>query len=160
MEKKKREPSSTQEDYLAAIFRIEQQHGIIRAHYIANELGVTRPTVTAALKQLAALKLIDYLPYQPIKLTKRGRKRAMAIAHRNIILFLFFRDTLKYSEKRARQIACKIEHAIDDDVVVHLGKLVLYLEQSKIIPENWPELYTPHGKKDYFDFLFPIKDKK
>ncbi|PID71500.1 MAG: DNA-binding protein [Desulfobulbus propionicus] len=155
--KKKKEPSAIQEDYLAAIFRIEQSQGIIRANIIAEELGVTRPTVTAALKHLSAMELIVYQPYQPIQLTEQGRKRAMAIAHRNIILFLFFRDTLQYSEERAREIACKMEHAIDDDVIVQLGKFVLYLEQSGSIPDNWQELYIPHGKKQYVDTMFPDK---
>ncbi|PIE64202.1 MAG: iron (metal) dependent repressor [Desulfobacterales bacterium] len=151
--KKRKGPSATQEDYLAAIFRIEQRHRIIRANLIAEELGVTRPTVTAALKHLSAMELIVYQPYQPIQLTEQGRKQAMAIAHRNIILFLFFRDTLKYSEEQAREIACKMEHAIDDEVVVQLGKLVLYIEQSGCIPENWQHLYSPHGKKHSFDVM-------
>ncbi|PIE68703.1 MAG: hypothetical protein CSA21_06065 [Deltaproteobacteria bacterium] len=155
----KRKLSATQEDYLAAIFRIEQQHGVIRANLIASEIGVTRPTVTTALKHLSALNLIVYQPYQPIKLTEQGRKQALAIAHRNIILFLFFRDTLKFSEKRAKEIACRLEHAIDDEVVVQLGKLVLYFEQSGCVPNNWEELYVPHEKKQYVDILFPGKDK-
>ncbi len=152
--KKKKGLSAIQEDYLAAIFRIEQRTGIIRAKSIAQELGVTRPTVTAALKQLSAMELIVYQPYQPIELTERGRKQAMAIAHRNVILFLFFRDTLKYGEEKAREIACKLEHAIDDEVVVQLGKLVLFLEQSGCIPENWQQLYIPHGKKEYPEEFF------
>ncbi len=147
-------PSAIQEDYLAAIFRIEQQHGVVRANLIASEMGVTRPTVTTALKHLSALNLIVYQPYQPIKLTDKGRKQALAIAHRNSILFLFFRDTLKFSEKRAREIACKMEHAIDDEVVVQLGKLVLYFEQSGCVPDNWEKLYVPHKKRQFIDILF------
>ncbi len=150
---KKKEISAIQEDYLAAIFRIGQKDGVVRANVIANELGVTRPTVTAALKHLSALKLIIYRPYRPIELTSQGKKQAMAIVHRNIILSLFFRDTLKYSEKKAKEIACKLEHSIDDEVVVQLGRLVLYLKQSKCIPENWQQLYTPHNKN--FQEIFP-----
>lgn len=145
--KKERGLSATQEDYLAAIFRIEQEDGIIRANRIAEELGVTRPTVTTALKNLSSLQLIVYQPYQPVALTALGRKQAMAISHRNIVLSIFLRDTLKFSEKRAKEIACKMEHAMDDDMVVQLGRLVLYLEQSGCIADNWQELYTPHGKK-------------
>ncbi len=155
----KQKASATQEDYLAAIFRIEQQHSIIRANLIASEMGVTRPTVTTALKHLSALDLIVYKPYQPIKLTEKGRKQALAIAHRNSILFLFFRDTLKFSEKQASEIACKMEHAIDDEVVVQLGKLLLYFEQSGCVPDNWEELYVPHGKKQYVDILFREGEK-
>ncbi len=155
--KKKKGLSAIQEDYLAAIFRIEQRLGIIRANSIAEELEVTRPTVTAALKQLSAMELIVYQPYQPIQLTEKGRRQAMAVAHRNTILFIFFRDTLNYSEDKAREIACKLEHAIDDEVVVQLGKLVLFLEQSGCIPENWESLYSPHGKKQYPEELFAEK---
>ncbi len=157
--KKNKVPSAIQEDYLAAIFRIEQKYGIIRANNIADELGVTRPTVTAALKHLSAMDLIVYQPYQPIQLTEQGRKQALAIAHRNLILFLFFRDTLKYSEERAKEIACKMEHAIDDEVVVQLGKLVLYLQQSGAIPGDWQQRYSPHGKKESFEVMFLNKDQ-
>ncbi len=152
--------SATQEGYLAAIFQIEQEHGIVRANVIARELGVTRPTVTAALKQLASLKLVAYKPYHPITLTELGKKQAIAIAHRNIVLFLFLKEILKFPEKRAKEIACRMEHAMDDDVVVQMGRLVLYLEQTKCLPENWQELYTPHEKRQDLRQIFPNTNQK
>ncbi len=153
--KKSKELSATQEGYLAAIFQIEQEHGIVRANMIAKELGVTRPTVTSALKQLSSLKLVSYQPYQPITLTELGKKQAVAIAHRNVVLFLFLKETLKFPTQRAKEIACRMEHAMDDDVVVQLGRLVLFLKQSNCLPENWQELYIPHEKRQDIKQIFP-----
>ncbi len=154
------ELSATQEGYIAAIFQIEQEHGVVRANMIAKELGVTRPTVTTALKQLSSLGLINYSPYQPITLTKLGKKQAVAIAHRNVILYLFLTETLQFPEERAKEIACRMEHAMDEDVVVQLGRLVLYLKQSNCLAENWQELYSPHGKRQDINHIFPNISRK
>ncbi len=152
--------SATQEGYIAAIFQIAQQHGVVRANMIARELGVTRPTVTAALKQLSSLNLINYHPYQPITLTEPGKREAIAIAHRNVVLYLFLTEILNFSEERAKEIACRMEHTMDEDVVVRLGKFVLYLKQSNSLAENWQELYTPHDKRVDIKHIFPNISKK
>ena len=48
-----KELSSTLEDYLEAIFRIEKKKRAARVRDIAGRVGVTKSTVNAALKSLA-----------------------------------------------------------------------------------------------------------
>ena len=63
-----RELSSTLEDYLEAICRLEQEKGFARVRDIARALGVANSTATAALQALSKKGLINYEPYEPVTL--------------------------------------------------------------------------------------------
>lgn len=138
------------EDYLVTIFRLEMAHGAARSSDIAEAQGVSRSTVTSALKGLAARGLIEYSPYSHIRLTDQGVPLAREIAHRNMILTRFFRSVLMLDQDLADATACRVEHAVDAQVIKRLGKFILYLERSEIDLEHWLEEYerlikiTPH----------------
>ena len=61
-----KELSSTLENYLEAIFRIEKKKRAARVRDISQHVGVSKSTVSAALKSLASKKLIEYEPYELI----------------------------------------------------------------------------------------------
>ena len=134
--------TSTLEDYLAAIFRLVEKDGEARSNAIADELAVTRSSVTTALKSLAAKGLIEYKPYSPITLTPEGRELGKRIAHRNLILHDFFGRVLQLSPEEAATTACRVEHAVSDDVVLELGRFILYLKECGCDIENWREKFT------------------
>ncbi|MCG8640494.1 MAG: metal-dependent transcriptional regulator [Desulfobacterales bacterium] len=141
--------TATLEDYLAAIFRIVGRNGEARSNAIADEMGVTRSTVTTALKSLAARNLILYKPYSPIRLTPEGKEVGKRIAHRNFILNEFFGSILQLPEAQAQETACRVEHAVNDDTVFQLGRFILFLKDSGLDMENWPKQYKfpkIHGK--------------
>ncbi len=58
--------SASLEDYLEAIFHIEQEKHAARAKDITERLQVSGASVTAALRTLAEKKLINYAPYDLI----------------------------------------------------------------------------------------------
>lgn len=134
--------STTLEDYLVAIFNLEMANGVARASDVASAKGVSRSTVTSALKGLSARGLIVYTPYSHIRLTAQGQPLAREIAHRNMILTRFFRDVLKLDQNLADATACRVEHAVDAQVINRLGKFILYLERSDVELEHWLENYT------------------
>ncbi|MDY0362621.1 MAG: metal-dependent transcriptional regulator [Desulforegulaceae bacterium] len=133
--------TATLEDYLAAIFRLAGPNGEARSNAIADELNVTRSTVTTALRSLSARGLIIYKPYCPISLTSQGRELGKRIAHRNFILNEFFGKILHLSEPEAKETACRVEHAVSDDAVLQLGRFLLFLKDSGLDLENWPTNY-------------------
>ena len=142
--------TATLEDYLAAIFRLAGPNGKARSNAIADELKVTRSTVTTALRSLAAQDLIVYKPYSPITLTPEGLELGKRIAHRNIILNEFFGKILHLSESEAKKTACRVEHAVSDDAVLQLGRFLLFLKDSELDIENWPRKYK--FPKDHVNF--------
>ncbi|HEV58563.1 MAG TPA: MarR family transcriptional regulator, partial [Phycisphaerales bacterium] len=50
------------EDYLEAIFHLENKDKVARSKDIAGALGVARPSVTGALRTLAGKGLVNYEP--------------------------------------------------------------------------------------------------
>lgn len=139
--------TTTLEDYLVAIFKLEMNNGVARASDIAQAQEVSRSTVTSALKSLGARDLIDYAPYSHIRLTTQGRLLAREIMHRNMILTRFFHDVLKLDQDLVTATACRVEHAVDGQVIKRLGKFILYLERSHADLDHWLEEYERLIKK-------------
>lgn len=54
------------EDYLKAIYTLQQRHGQAKTTTLSDHLDVKPPTVTAMLKTLAELKLVEYEPYYEV----------------------------------------------------------------------------------------------
>jgi len=116
------------EDYLEAVLFLVDKHRVARVRDIARRLGVGMPAVTAALKSLAAMGLVNYGPYQFVTLTSSGRKTAGEISHRHHALREFLSDILGVGAKRADANACRLEHVVDDDVVERLVSLGRFLD--------------------------------
>ncbi|MFA6176565.1 MAG: metal-dependent transcriptional regulator, partial [Phycisphaerae bacterium] len=55
--------SASSEDYLEAIYNLVSLHKVARSKDIAESLGVSRASVTGAIKLLSDKGLVDYKPY-------------------------------------------------------------------------------------------------
>jgi DtxR family Mn-dependent transcriptional regulator len=130
--------SASLEDYLEAIFNLTRKSAIARSKDIARELGVTRPSVTGALRQLARKCLINYQPYGLVSLTKAGQTKAMMVVRKHEIIRSFFADVLGVDRATAQQAACKVEHSLGLPIVdrlMRLTKLTKSPNQGKFINE-------------------------
>jgi len=119
--------SASLEDYLEAIFNLEvagELH-VARSRDIADVLGVSRSSVTGALRLLSERGLVNYKPYGFITLTERGSAVAEAIVKRHNVIELFFVDILGVDAEVARRAACKAEHALGSAVI---ERLVAFME--------------------------------
>lgn len=125
------------EDYLEAILFISQETGEAHASLVADRLGVTRASVTGALRALAERDLIRYQPYQPVTLTEAGRRAAQACADRHLFLHKFFRDQLGMPDGEAEQIACRVEHAANATMLARLAEFSRFLAECQEIDLFW-----------------------
>jgi DtxR family transcriptional regulator, Mn-dependent transcriptional regulator len=112
--------SSSLEDYLEAIYNLSQAGKVARGRDIADILGVTRASVTGALKLLCDRGLIDYQPYGQIQLTGKGLQLARSVVNRHNIIESFFVNVLGVDRQTAEQAACKAEHALGQKVIARL----------------------------------------
>ena len=69
--KKKKDLSASLEDYIEAIHHIGIEKHVARSKEIASRLGVSRASVTEALRALARKDLINYAPSEAITMTAR-----------------------------------------------------------------------------------------
>ena len=105
------------EEYVEGIFRLQKEVEKVTTGEIATYMIVTPASATNMIKKLADLGLVNHVPYQGIKLTKHGEKmaRQMTRAHRVIERFLV--DELGLPWNDVHELACKLEHYINDDII-------------------------------------------
>lgn len=120
--------SASQEDYLEAIFEILLKRPAVRARDIARRLRVSGPSVTAALRHLAARQLIRYAPYEYVTLTDAGRAVGSRIARRHAVLRDFFIEELGAEPAEAEQCACRVEHVVTPEL---FERWVCYLQRRR-----------------------------
>lgn len=99
------------EDYLEAILMLKNEKGYARSVDIAARLGVTKPSVSFAMKRLRENGYILMNEENLITLTATGEEIARRMFERHTILSRFLMQ-LGVSEANAFEDACKIEHDI------------------------------------------------
>ncbi len=114
--------SVSQEDYLKAIWEmLEENHTPISAR-LAEELQVTPPAVTAALKRMMRDGHVRVDRSGQIALTQRGRKFAEHLALRHQLAEMLLTDVIGLSWAKAHDEAERLEHAISPEVEALLIK--------------------------------------
>ncbi len=104
----------SEEDYLEAIMLIRQENGNCRSVQIADRLGITKPSVSVAIRKLQEDGLITINEEKWIDLTELGRETA----ERTYAKHHYFKTLLQAAgvkEEIAEEEACAMEHAISDD---------------------------------------------
>ena len=102
------------EDYLEQILVLLEEKGYARSTDIAESLGVTKPSVSVAMKKLRENGYISMEKGGLISLTDKGYPIARRTydRHQTLTKFFFF---FFVDEAIARNDACKIEHDISEE---------------------------------------------
>jgi DtxR family Mn-dependent transcriptional regulator len=122
--------SASMEDYLEAIFNLTGQSNVARSKDIAKLLGVSRSSVTGALRALKEKGLANYKPYDFVTLTEAGHAAAAEIAQKHSVLKSFFINVLGIEKQAAQKAACKAEHGLGPDVIARLLLFIEFLTQN------------------------------
>ena len=131
------ELSSTQEDYLSAIFQIIKINQVARVNVIAKKLRVGLSTVTAALKSLAAKGLINYQPYSYVTLTDTGTALGEQLALKHQVLVDFLISILALPQDEAESNAHRLEHAVDEEVLQRIISFIRFLKECPRGGMDW-----------------------
>ncbi len=116
------------EDYLEAVLELEQEHGTVRLTDVALKIGVTKPSVSRAMKILQSNGYIHQENYGAIELTAKGRLKASQIYSRHKTLTTFLGDVLGVDPEIAEADACRMEHILS---VETMKKLAAFVEEHK-----------------------------
>jgi DtxR family Mn-dependent transcriptional regulator len=112
------------EDYLKAIWMLQQQEQPVATSRIAERLGLTPAAVTAMVKRLDEQGLLRHEPYYGVRLTAPGELAALRIIRRHRVLELFLAETLGYAWDRVHDEAERLEHAASDELIERLARLL------------------------------------
>ena len=125
------------EAYLEARLEIEMSGEIATVTKMAANLGVTKATITAALKRLKADGFLEHERYGDVIITPDGREKALAVYRRHEFLTDFFVRILGFSRERAQKVACVMEHEIDAATEIRLAAFTDALTQAERNSETW-----------------------
>lgn len=102
--------SQTEENYLKALFNLEQAKGEASVNDISKQLDIKMPTVTSMIKRLAEKALVHYESYKPVTLTDLGKKEAALIIRKHRLTEMFLVEKMGFGWEEVHEIAEHIEH--------------------------------------------------
>ena len=145
--------SPSLENYLKVILNLQEKSAVARAKDIAKNLNINKSSVSVALKRLVEMDLVEHDAYGYATLTKKGEKLAKGVFKRYKTLTRFFEKVLFIPYCIAEENACRMEHAIDDDVMYRLVRFVEFMESCPKINTKWNEEFGffceyPEEKRD------------
>lgn len=108
--------SVSQEDYLKAIWKIVQEDQVPISARLAEELDVTPPAVTAALKRMTRDGYLKVQRDGRIHLTAKGKDVAEHLVLRHRLAEKLLTDVIGLEWSKVHDEAEKLEHAISPEV--------------------------------------------
>lgn len=138
--------SSSAEDYLEAILVLSSDDNdtcaTVRVTDLSTRLGVSKPSVSAAVRKLAHAGYVEHEPYGGVTLTRAGRERATEVPARHALLHRFLVEILGVDEQTAQQDACRIEHDLSDETVKRLTQFVEFLTGADSKHAVWKDAFA------------------
>ncbi len=108
--------SDVMEDYLKAIYQLQRTtDDRIKTSAIAEEVGVTSPTVTSMLEKLEDRGLVDREKYRGVTLTDEGETVALEVIRHHRLLEAYLTEHLDYDWSEVHEEADRLEHHISED---------------------------------------------
>ena len=102
------------ENYLEAILMLSETQEAVHAIDIVSKLGLSKPSVSIALKKLKDDEYINIDQNNHIHLTNKGLDIAKKIYERHVILTSIL-IKLGVNKDVAEEDACKLEHDLSDE---------------------------------------------
>jgi DtxR family Mn-dependent transcriptional regulator len=125
--------SESLEEYLKAIYSINERGRPAKTTELARKLRVAPPSVTQMLKRLADEGLVEYSPYKGVVLTGRGTAIAQRIVRKHRLLERLLHDFLGLNKEKVHQEACRLEHGLSDEAAAALCRA---LERPESCPDD------------------------
>ena len=114
------------QDYVKEIYKLQADGGRASTSAIAERLGVAQPSVTAMLKKLAALGLVEHEPYRGAVLTDAGERVALEVIRHHRLLEQYLAETLGVSIDAVHDEADRLEHALSEELEARIDESLGY----------------------------------
>lgn len=112
------------EDYLKAIYSIEQAGDAAGTNDLATRLEIAPASVSGMVRRLADLGLVSYERYRGVRLTDAGRRAALRTIRRHRVIEAYLARALGYAWDRVHAEAERLEHAASDELVDRMAEAI------------------------------------
>lgn len=120
--------TESSEMYLATIMILEKELGHVRVVDVAEELDVTKPSVTKAMNHLMKEGLIHKELYGNITLTPEGEAVAHEVVKKRLMIVSYLQKSLGLQKEEAVKNACRMEHVLSEEMIAAIRE---YLESEQ-----------------------------
>ena len=114
------------QDYLKEIYKVRADEGKVTTTVLAKRLRVSPASVSAMVKKLAALDLVDHKPYHGVDLTPAGERVAVEVIRHHRLLELYLAQTLGLQIDEVHDEADRLEHALSEELEQRIDKALGY----------------------------------
>ncbi len=112
------------EQYLETILELEEAGIVPMRARIVDRLGVSAPAVSETVKRLEREGYVTLDTDRVLHLTAAGRAYATSMLRRHRLAEVLLVDVLKVPWPQVHEEACRLEHAISDNLERHLVALL------------------------------------
>lgn len=102
--------TATKENYLKALYFLDQKNKDISLSELGHEMHVSKPTVNDMVKKLKGNGWVYYEKYRPLRLTEKGRKAASLVIRKHRLTEMFLMQVMGFGWEEVHDIAEEIEH--------------------------------------------------
>lgn len=136
--------SKSLEDYIEAVYVLEEKYGVARISELSASLGVKKPSAAAAVKILKGKKLVEHERYGYIKLTPLGREMAKWVLSSHNSIKEFLCEILGVCEKDASRQACEMEHILTPDTQKRMTRFLRMVKSRPGVYEKIKDFREKH----------------
>lgn len=128
-------PTKVKENYLKALYHLDQQNHHINVTDLSKEMGVSKPTANNMVKRLQSDGWIVYRKYKPLELTDKGRKVAALIIRKHRLAEMFLTQVMGFGWEEVHEMAEELEHIQSDKFFSRMDQM---LDHPEVDPHGSP----------------------
>lgn len=117
------EPSVAMREYLAEIYRLQEDEPTVSTTSLAERLDVSAPAVPRMLKRLKSAGYVKHIPYQGVELTERGRREALRELRRHRVLEVFMVDIMGFTWDEVHEHADQLGQGLNNVVTERMAEM-------------------------------------
>ncbi|WP_026455378.1 metal-dependent transcriptional regulator [Saccharomonospora iraqiensis] len=113
--------STSIEDYVRAIYGLEERGEAVTNTSLASRLEVSPSSASGMVTKLAQQGLVEHVPYRGIELTSDGRGLARSVLRRHRLIESYLVSELGYTWDEVHAEADRLEHVVSDLLVARIA---------------------------------------
>jgi DtxR family Mn-dependent transcriptional regulator len=148
-------PTTVKENYLKALYFLNEKNDRINITELSKKLGVSKPTVNNMVKSLEEKGWVVYKKYKPVQLTAKGKKAAALVIRKHRLTEMFLFKVMGFGWEEVHEIAEQMEHIDSNKLFERMDEI---LEHPSVDPHGSP-IPDINGKvtKREFQHLIDLK---
>ena len=128
-------PSTVKENYLKALYFLNEEDSRINVTELSKKLAVSKPTASNMVKSLEEQGWVVYRKYKPITLTEKGRKAAAMVIRKHRLTEMFLHKIMGFGWEEVHEIAEQMEHIDSERLFRRMDEM---LDHPRIDPHGSP----------------------